>query len=72
MEIDQSITRIIEPEKEKTPVTNQGDTTLMSVGKILIFSSVSYNSFISFFLQLFVTLQMLPLQTVHQNNLNII
>ena len=71
MEIDQSITRIIEPEKEKTRVTNQGDTALMSVGKILIFSSVSY-SFISFFLQLFVTLQMLPLQTVHQNNLNII
>ena len=71
MEIDQSITRIIEPEKEKTRVTNQGDTALMSVGKILIFSSVSY-SFISFFLQLFVILQMLPLQTVHQNNLNII
>ena len=71
MEIDQSITRIIEPEKEKTRVTNQGDTALMSVGKILIFSSVSY-SFISFFLQLFVTLQMLPLQTVHQNNLNIV
>ena len=71
MEIDQSITRIIEPEKEKTRVTNQGDTALMSVGKILIFSSVSY-TFISFFLQLFVTLQMLPLQTVHQNNLNII
>ena len=55
MEIDQNITRNIEPEKEKTPVTNQGDTTLMSVGKILIFSSVSYNSFISFLLPLFVT-----------------
>ena len=49
MEIDQNITRNIEPEKEKTRVTHQGDTALMSVGKILIFSSVSYNSFISFF-----------------------
>ena len=49
MEIDQSFTRNIEPEKEKTRVTNQGDTALMSVGKILIFSSVSHNSFISFF-----------------------
>jgi len=55
MEIDQSITRNIEPEREKTRVPNQGDTLPMSVGKILILSFLPYNSFISFFKQLFVT-----------------
>ena len=41
MEIDQSIndepnTLDIEPEKEKTPVTNHGDIPPMSIGKLFI------------------------------------
>ena len=46
MEIDQSITRNIEPEREKTRVTNQGDTLPMSVGKILILSFLPFIYFI--------------------------
>ena len=42
MEIDEGInpdpnTRVNEPEKQKTPVTNHGDIPLVSIGKILIF-----------------------------------
>jgi len=51
MEIDQSIndepnTLDIEPEKEKTPVTNHGDIPPMSIGKLFILLFLSINSLI--------------------------
>ena len=60
MEIDQSIndepnTLDIEPEKEKTPVTNHGDIPPMSIGKLFILLFLSINSLILLIITLFVS-----------------
>ena len=55
MEIEEGMnpdsnTRKIEPEKDKTPVTNHGDVPLVSIGEILNFFSLTMVSTKSFYI----------------------